>query len=147
MSNDDSYVCNGGNYSISMTPQNLIVRAKGWRQGLQQTIPISNVQSVVVERKNLMPVAASAIILTIIGVVIKYNVLWFMLDLNQNMCWKISLFAFLPATFLAIPSVERILFVRVTIACFSRETWRVNFVRPSAGRDFAAKFLEFSGGI
>ena len=146
MSNVDSCDCDGGNYSVSMNPQNLLVRVRGWRQGLQRTIPISNVQSVVVERKNLMPVATSAAILAIIGVLLRYNALWFILDLNQNISWKISLFAFLPATLLAIPTVERVLFVRVIIACFDRETWRVNFVRSSVGRDFAAKFLEFSGG-
>ncbi|HUO41825.1 MAG TPA: hypothetical protein VMU35_02535 [Methylomirabilota bacterium] len=146
MPNDDSYVCDGGNYSVSMTPQNLIIRARGWRQGLQRTMPIGNVQSVVVERKNLMPVATSATLLAIIGILVKYNALWFILDLNQNMSWKLSLFAFLPATLLAIPTVERILFVKVIIACFNKETWRVNLVRSSIGRDFAAKFQEFSGG-
>jgi len=109
-------------------------------------MPISNVQSVVVERKNLMPVATSATLLAIIGILVKYNALWFILDLNQNMSWKLSLFAFLPATLLAIPTVERILFVKVIIACFNKETWRVNLVRSSIGRDFAAKFQEFSGG-
>lgn len=146
MSNDDSYICDGGNYSVSMTPQNLLVRARGWRQGLQRTIPLNTVQSVVVERKSMIPVASSATILGIIGVLVKYNALWFIFELNQDISWKISLIALLPATLLAIPTVERAMFVNVIIACFNKETWRVNFVRSNAGRKFAAKFLEFSGG-
>ena len=146
LSKDDSYVCDGGNYSVSMTPQTLMVRARGWRQGLQRTIPLNNVQSIVVERKSLIPVASSAALLGIIGVLVRYNALWFMFDLNQNISWKISLIALLPATLLAIPAVERAIFVNVIIACFNKETWRVSFVRSNAGRRFAGKFLEFSGG-
>lgn len=109
-------------------------------------IPLGDVQSVVVERKSLMPVASSATVLGIIGVLVKYNALWFLFDLNQDISWKLSLIALLPAMLLAIPTVERVLFVNVIIASFNRETWRVNFVRLSAGRNFAAKFLEFSSG-
>ena len=144
MSEDDSYICDGGNYSVSMSPQTLMIRARGWRQGLLRTIPFGEVQSVVVERKNVMPVATSAMLLAIIGVLMKYNAFWFIFNLNQTECWKISLIAFLPATLLVIPTVERITFVNVIIACFNKETWRVNFVKPSAGRKLAAKFLEFS---
>ena len=146
MSNDDSYICDGGNYSVYMTPQTLMIRARGWRQGFRRTIPLNIVQSVVVERKSLIPVASSASILGIIGVLVKYNSLWFLLDLNQDISWKISLIALLPAILLAIPTVERALFVNVIIASFNRETWRVNFVRSNVGRNFAAKFLEFSSG-
>ena len=146
LSKDVSYVCEGGNYSVSMTAQTLMVKAKGWRQGVQRTIPLNDVQSVVLERKSLMPVASSAILLGIIGVFVKYNALWFLIDLNQDISWKLSLIAFLPAMLLTIPTVERALFVNLIIASFNMETWRVNFVRSNAGRKFAAKFLEFSSG-
>jgi hypothetical protein len=146
LSNDDSCICDGWNYSVSMTPQTLMLRARGWRQGLQRTIQFNQVQSIVVERKSLMPVASSASLLGIIGVLVKYNALWFLFDLNQDISWKLSLIALLPAVLLAIPTVERAIFVKVIIASFNMETWRVNFVRSSAGRNFAAKFLEFSSG-
>ena len=94
----------------------------------------------------MIPVVSSAALLGIIGVLVKYNALWFIFDLNQDISGKLSLIALLPATLLAIPTVERAMFVNVIIACFNREAWRVNFVRSNAGRKFAAKFLEFSGG-
>jgi uncharacterized membrane protein SpoIIM required for sporulation len=94
-----------------------------------------------------MPVASSAIIVGIIGVLIKYNVLWFLFDLNQDISGKISAVAFLTATLLAIPTVERAFFVNVIIASLTSETWRVNFVRSDAGKNLAAKFLEFSAGV
>ena len=94
----------------------------------------------------MIPVASSATLLGIIGVLVKFNSLWFLFDLNQGISWKISLIALLPAMLLAIPTVERALFVNVIIASFNRETWRVNFVRSNSGRNFAAKFLEFSSG-
>ena len=146
LSNDDSFVCDGGNYSVSITPQTLILRAKRWRHGFQHTIPLNNVRSVVVERKSLMPVASSAIIAGIIGVLIKYNVLGFLFDLNQDISGKISAVAFLTAMLLAIPTVERAYFVNVIIASLDSETWRVNFVRSNAGKNLATKFLEFSSG-
>jgi hypothetical protein len=146
LSKDVSYVCDGGNYSVSMTAQTLMLRARGWRQGVRRTIPLNDVQSVVVERKSLVPVASSAILLGIIGVLVKYNALWFLFDLNQDFSWKLSLVAFLPAMLLAIPTFERALFVNVIIASLNMEPWRVNFVRSNAGRNFAAKFLEFSSG-
>jgi hypothetical protein len=93
-----------------------------------------------------MSVASSATVLGIIAVLVKYNSLWFLFDLNQDISWKISLVALLPAMLLVIPTVERALFVNVIIASFNKETWRVNFVRSTAGRNFAAKFLEFSSG-
>lgn len=94
----------------------------------------------------MMPVVSSATLLGIIGVLVKNNSLWFLFDLNQDISWKISLIALLPAMLLAIPTVERALFVNVIIASFNHETWRVNFVRSKAGRNFAAKFLDFSSG-
>jgi len=144
LSKDDSYICDGGNYSVSMTTQSLMLRARGWRQGSQRTIPLDHVQSVVVERKSLMPVASSATLFGIIGVLVRYNALWFLFDLNQDISWKLSLIALLPAMLLAIPTIERSLFVNLIIASFNMETWRVSFVRSKVGRNFAAKFLEFS---
>ena len=94
----------------------------------------------------MMPVATSAAILGIIGVLVKYNALWFIFDLNQDISSKISLIALLPATLLVIPTLERAIFVNLIIACFNKEAWRVSFVRSNAGRKFATKFLEFSGG-
>jgi hypothetical protein len=91
-----------------------------------------------------MPMASTATLLGIIGVLVRYNCLWFLFDLNQDLSWKISLIALIPAMLLAIPTVERALFVNVIIASLNRETWRVNFVRSSSGRNFAARFLEFS---
>jgi len=93
-----------------------------------------------------MPVASLATLLGIIGVLVKYNALWFLIDLNQDISWKLSLFAFLPAILLAIPTIERALFVKLIIAYSNTETWHVNFVRLKAGRAFASKFLEFSAG-
>ena len=91
-----------------------------------------------------MPVASSAIIIGIVGVLIKYNVLWFLF--NQDISGRISAVAFLTATLLAIPTIERAILVNVIIACLNSETWRVNFVRSNAGKNLAAKFLEFSSG-
>jgi len=146
MSNDETYICNGGNYSLAMTHDVLIMRTRGWRHGLQRTIPLKNVQSVVVERKSLMPVASSAALLGIVGVLVKYNSLWFLFDLPQDVAWKTSLIALLPAILLVIPTLERALFVNVIIASLNRETWCANFVKSRAGRIFADKFLEFSSG-
>ena len=122
------------------------MRAKGWRQGFQQTVPLNQVHSVVVERKSMMPVASLASLLGIIGILVKYNAVWFLFDLSQDISWKLSLIAFLPAMLLAIPTVERALFVNLIIASSNTETWRINFVRSKAGRAFASKFLEFSAG-
>lgn len=146
MSSNDSYVCDGGNYSVSMSPQTLVVRTKGWRHEPQHQIPLNKVRSVVVERKSLMPVASLATLAGIIGVLVKYNVLWFLFDLNPDISGKISIIPFLTAMLLAVPTIERALYVNVIIASFTAETWRVRFVTSNAGKNLAAKFLEFSSG-
>jgi hypothetical protein len=143
---DNSYVCDGGNFSVSINSETLIVRTKAWPHGVQRQIPLKNVRSVVVERKSLVPVASSAILAGIIGVLVKYNALWFVFNLNSSMSGKLSLIAFLTATLFAVPTIERALFVNVIIASLNAETWRVRFVTSNAGKNLAAKFLEFSSG-
>jgi len=124
----------------------MVVRTKGWRHGPQYQIPLNEVRSVVVERKSLVPVASFATLAGIIGVLVKYNALWFLFELNPDISAKISLIAFLTATLLAVPAIERALYVNVIIASLTAETWRVRFVTSNAGKNLAAKFLEFSSG-
>lgn len=76
----------------------------------------------------------------------KYNALWFLYDLNNDIGWKVSLVTFLAAGLLAVPAVERAFFVNVIITSLKTETWRVSFVRSNAGRRFVARFLELSSG-
>jgi hypothetical protein len=94
----------------------------------------------------LVPVASSAIMAGIISVLVKYNALWFLFDLNASISGKLSIIAFLAATLFAVPTLERVLFVNVVIASLDAETWRVRFVTSNAGKSLAAKFLEFSTG-
>lgn len=146
MSSDDSYVCKGANYSVSMNPHTLTVRSKGWRHEFERQIPLGDVRSVVVERKSLVPVASSAILAGIIGVVVKFNALWFIFDLNANISGRLSIIAFLVAALLAIPSFERVFFVNIVISSLNAETFRVRFVASNAGKTLTARFLEFSSG-
>lgn len=71
-----------------------------------------------------MPVASLATLAGIIGVLVKYNVLWFLFDLNPDISGKISIIPFLTAMLLAVPTIERALYVNVIIASFTAETWR-----------------------
>jgi hypothetical protein len=93
-----------------------------------------------------MPVASLATLAGIIGVLVKYDALWFLFGLNSDISARISLIAFLTATLFAVPAIERALYVNVIIASLTAETWRVRFVTSNAGKNLAAKFLEFSSG-
>ena len=146
MSSNDSYDCGGGNYSVSMNSETLVISSRSWFHGHPHQIPLNNVRSVIVERKSLMPVASSAVLAGIIGVLLRDSALWFPLDLNSNISGKISVLAFLAATLLAVPTIERAVFVNVIISSLNAGTWHVRFVTSNAGRNLAARFLELSSG-
>jgi len=99
--------------------------------------------TVIVERKSVMPFATLTVLACISGLVIRYNALWFLIDLS-SVDNKMSAVIFLSALVLGLPTLMRILFVNVLITASTGETWRVRLVAAPSGRQIATGFQDLS---
>ena len=133
-------VCHGGNYSILLQSEYILLR-NSWRRRSTQRIPLRDIRSVVVERKSVVPFAAITILALIGTTALKYNALWFLLDLSSDN--KFSAAAFIAILIFAAPTLSRILFVNVTIST-STDSWRVRFVPAPDGKRLVKELQEFS---
>lgn len=147
VSSDESpYVCYGGNCTISMDSQNIVLRPKRWMNKLEQMIPLNRISSIIVQRKSVMPFITMTMLTAIVGMIVKYNSLWFLVDLTADISSKGSVIVFIIALSCAVPTLSRILFVNVVITSASSETWLVRFVTAKSGLRLASKFQELTAG-
>ena len=75
-------------------------------------------------------------------IALKYNALWFLLDLTGDS--KFSAAAFLMVLICAISTFSRMLFVNVQIST-QIAMWRVRVVPAQSGKRLAKRFQELSG--
>jgi hypothetical protein len=147
MSSDESpYVCDGGSCTISMDYQNMVLRPKRLMNKFEQRIPLNRISSVIVQRKSVMPFITMTVLAAIVSVIVKYNSLWFLVDLTADISSKGSVIAFIIALSCAVLALSRILFVNVVITSITSETWRVRFVTAKSGLRLASKFQELTEG-
>jgi hypothetical protein len=139
----ESYICNGGNYSIILDSGHLILQQKGWRFGLSQKISLRDVRSVIVERKSVMPFATMTVLSMIGAVALQYNVFWFVINLSPE--HRFTVVAILAALLFAVPTVSRAFFVNVIISSARNGLWRVRFVPTRSGKRLAIRFRDLSG--
>jgi hypothetical protein len=145
VSSDESpYICDGGSWTISMDSQNIVLRSKGVLNKLEERIPLDRIGSVIVQRKSVMPFITLAMLAAVVGTIVKYNSIWFLVDLTADISSKGSVVAFLIALLCAVPAMSRILFVNVVITSTGSETWRVRFVTAKSGLRLASKFQELA---
>ncbi len=108
-------------------------------------LPLKRIRSVVVERKSVVPFAPLTVIAAILMVVMKYNALWFLVDLTPAVSGFLSSVALLVAIISAVPVVLRALFVNVTITWDGNPTsFRVGFIPSRSGKRLAERFQESS---
>lgn len=140
MSDKNSKIYHGGNYSILLEPEYLLLQAS-WKRRSQQKIPLRDIRSVVVERKSVVPFAAITLLSLICTIVLKYTAFWFLLDFNSDN--KFSAAALLAVLVFAAPTLSRIIFVNVTIST-STHSWRVRFVPALDGKKLVEAVQVFS---
>ena len=145
MSIKESYVCNGGNYSILLQSDWMILRSKAWPKGSLHKIPLRDIRSVIVERKSVMPFATLSVMSMIAAVAFRFNAFWFVVDLSPNS--RIKVLANLAVLILAAPTLSRVLFVNVVISSKTNESWRIRFVSTRSGKRLVTRFHELSGSL
>jgi hypothetical protein len=101
---------------------------------------------VIVERKSVMPFATMTVLSGILGIVLKYNALWFFVELNPSFSSKLSAITFLVSLALAVPTISRAVFVNVFIGSVNSGAWQIRFVFGKSGARLAAKFRELTSG-
>lgn len=143
MPTKESYICNGGNYSIILDSEHLILQQKGWRFGPSHKIPMRDVRSVIVERKSVMPFATMTALSMIGAVALQYNAFWFVVNLSPE--HRFTVVAILAALLFAAPTLSRTFFVNVVISSAKNDLWRVRFVPTRSGKRLATKFQDLSG--
>jgi hypothetical protein len=143
VSNKESYICNGGNYSILLQSDWMILRPKAWLKRSMHKIPLRDIRSVIVERKSVIPFATLTVISIIAAIVLRFNAFWFVVDLSPNS--RIKVLANLAVLILVAPTLLRLLFVNVVISSITNESWRIRLVSTRSGKRLVTKFHELSG--
>jgi hypothetical protein len=144
---NDEILCRviGSNASIELSSCMMSVRMRNWKSGPDYELPLNKVRSVIVERKSVMPFATMTVLSSIVGVILKYNALWFFVELSPSFSSKLSAITFLVSLALAVPTLSRTVFVNVLIGSVN-SAWRIRFVSAKSGVRLAAKFQQLTSG-
>ena len=133
--------------AITLYRDRLILSEFGWRAAKSHELPIKRIRAVVVERKSVIPFASIVVLAAIATVVIKYDLLGFLVGLDAQSASWLSIPALAVCVSCAIPILSRAIFVNVTV------TWdgeppslRVRFIPAYLGRRLARRFQEVSIG-
>ena len=144
---DESVKCRGLNGSIRIFPDKLIVKRIGLRS-VAVEIKFADVSSVVVERKSMIPFMTLTILTTVALLVVRFNLLWFVLSLYSVQILIIPiapLIALAIAMFCVIPTLARSVFVNVLVRS-KVGTSTLYLVPIRSAKMLARKFSEISLG-
>jgi hypothetical protein len=139
---EESVSCRGVNGSISLSKDKMTVIGVGLGVAQPHDIRFSDVHSVVVERKSVVPFATVMILAIIVLVVANYNLLWFIINLYATQ-WFIAPMALAIAILCAILAVLRLMFVNVIVRSRSGP-FVVRLVPSRSAKRLARRFSEIS---
>jgi hypothetical protein len=142
---EESFHCNGLVGSIRLHNDRITITSKEWGISKSYELPIERIKSIVVERKSIVPIATATLLSAIAAVISKYNGLWFLVNLSPNNSQILSSTAFLITVLFALPTLFRVLFVRVSITWDGEPTsFHVGFVPVRPGKRLAQKFQQLA---
>lgn len=142
---DNPFTCGGLVGSIALYDDRMVINSKEWGVSKSYQLPIKRIRSVVVGGKSVIPYAILTLIAGAVGIITRYNALWFLANLTPQVAQVVSSGAFLLSVISAIPTLVRILFVSVSIAWDGDPTsFRVGFVPRRPGKHLAQRFQELS---
>ena len=143
---EEPFNCNGLVGSIKLYNDRMVIASKEWGISKSYQLPIERIKSVVVERKSVVPFATLTLLSAIVAVIGRYNALWFVVNLSAQNAEGVSSTALFITILCAIPTVFRMLFVRVSITWDGDPTsFRVGFVPVRPGKRLAQKFQQLLG--
>ena len=145
---DREFNFRGLNYSVTLGPDTMTIGKTRWGKPDSHELPLSRISSVIVRRKSVMPFATLTALGAIATVLIRFNLLWFLIDLSLAERAALSTIPFIMTVLCAIPTVSRALFVEIAISWGGKpESFLVRFVPQQQGRTLAGKFHRAEGGM
>ncbi len=139
----ESFKCRGLNGSIALYHNRMVLNVKGWTNSLSYELPVEQIRAVVVERKTVIPFATLTILAAAVTALVKYNTLWFLVNLTPESIGKMSSAALSLAIASAIITLFRTFFVNLSVAWDNKPTsFRVRFVPVRPGKRLANAFQE-----
>jgi len=137
----------GVDASITFHGDVMTVRTGGWVKTKAHELPVKRVESVLIQRKGVVPFAALTLMAAIAAVVAGFNALWFLIPLDPPRNLQVATVAMIAGVLFAIPTLSRVLFVNVVINWDGRpKSFLVHFVRAGSGRRLARRFHRISAG-
>jgi hypothetical protein len=148
MSNHETLMkCRGGFGTITLCPDRMIIDEASWRIAKSYELPIMRVQSVIVERRSVIPFVTIMILSAAVTVILKYNAFWFLVNLNPRIENSASIVGISVTVISAIPAILRSVFVNVQVTWDGDPShFRLRLVPSRVGRRLANRFQELSEG-
>jgi hypothetical protein len=141
------FTCKGVNYSVTLQSDKMIIRKALRGKAAVYELPIKHVGAVIVRRHSVVPFAGFTALAAIATVLVRYNALWFLLNLSTVGAAIFGTIALLITVLFAIPTVGFALFVDVAITWSGTpKSFLVRFVPIQQGRSLARRFHGASSG-
>jgi hypothetical protein len=141
---EKSVSCRGINGSIILSKDKMTVIGVGLGPPEPHDICFSDVSSVVVERKSVVPFTTVMILAIIVLLIVKYNSLWFIVDLT-GVGRFIAPIALAVAMLCAFASAIRLMFVNVNVR-WGHNLLTMRLVSNRSAKRLARHFSEISAG-
>ena len=142
-STEKQVTCRGVNGSISLSRDAIQLNDAG-PSSQPHRIAYHDISAVIVQRKSVVPFATLAILTTVVALIAKFNLIWFIVDLNR-VGFVISSVGFGVGLICAVVAGLRLLFVNVLVR-HSEGPVVVRLVPARSARRLAEKFSELSAG-
>jgi len=137
--------CHGINGSITLYHDRIAIRHGGSTH--LHDVALAQIHAVIVERKSVVPFATLTLLAAALTVLVKYNPIWFLVNLPDKESTLVSLAALSAAIACAVPVVLRTAFVNVSVRSESDPVFvRLGFVRARPAKRLAKQFRELSAG-
>jgi len=141
------FSCSGINYSVTLHADGMTIEKTGLSKSKSYELPLGRINSVIVQRKSMVPFATLTILAAIAAVVSKYNPLWFVISFSPENSSTACSVALIATALCAIPTISRAFFVNVFVSWDGRpKSFLVRFVLGSRGRWLARRFQRISAG-
>ena len=141
------FTCKGINYSVTLRSDKMIIKKALWGKADFHELPVQSISAVIVRRRSIVPFAGFTTLAAIATVLVRYNALWFLVNLSTVAEVTSSTVALLATVLFAIPTIGYALFVDVAITWGSTpKSFLVRFVPAQQGRSLARRFHRISTG-
>jgi hypothetical protein len=138
--------CHGINGSITLHPDRMVIRHGGSTR--LHEVPITQIRAVIIERKTLIPFATVTVLAVAAAFLVKYNPIWFLVNLPDKESTLVSIAALSVAIAFALPIILRSAFVNVSVRSEGDPILvRLGFVPVRPATRLAKRFRELSAGV